>query len=102
LGGSLAGKTMETAHPAPGKCPHCGHRFDLASGVTDLTAKPSPGDFSLCIQCGRILRFDAQLSPQALTLDDATEIAARPHLAETVRRIQWAHGVVTSNRQRRN
>lgn len=37
-------------------CPFCGHKMDHAFS-TQTDNPPTPGDFSLCIRCGRVLRF---------------------------------------------
>jgi hypothetical protein len=34
-------------------CPSCSERLDAASG----TELPRPGDFSVCFECGEVLRF---------------------------------------------
>lgn len=43
-------------------CPCCGYKFNRASN-TRGTDKPVVGDFSVCINCGALLRFDANLVP---------------------------------------
>lgn len=47
-------------------CPRCGHMLNATSDPKDRGA-PRPGDFSLCIECGEILRFDRQLRLKPVT-----------------------------------
>jgi hypothetical protein len=40
-------------------CPRCGYKFDRASpAMPNTAATPSPGDISLCLDCGQILVFN--------------------------------------------
>lgn len=52
-------------------CPSC---FMMLDGVTAMEAKgadmPVPGDFTLCINCGQVLRFDANLNVLSSSLMD--------------------------------
>lgn len=41
-------------------CPACGHPLNRASSVDDQPEAPSPGDFSLCAECGELLRINAE------------------------------------------
>jgi len=43
------------------KCPKCGKKLTAAFDITDLEAKPSKGDFSICIDCESFLVFDKKL-----------------------------------------
>lgn len=52
-------------------CPLCGHTLDAASSVTNPDERPDPGDFSVCIGCAGVLRFDDQ---RRLTLPRAGEV----------------------------
>jgi hypothetical protein len=49
-----------THRTTPTLCPTCGHKLDAATGL-DHDHKPSPGDLSVCIQCGEILEFDEEI-----------------------------------------
>jgi hypothetical protein len=57
-GSSDKGVTWELPE---GKCPHCGHRLDSASHLTERV-KPRPGDLTICIACASVLRFDGALT----------------------------------------
>lgn len=45
----------------PCKCPTCGLEWDGATEVNNNAATPTPGDFSLCINCGELMRYSAEL-----------------------------------------
>lgn len=91
---------MET--PAPGKCPFCAYKFDAATGAFDPTAVAKVGDFTMCIKCGRILRFAEGLTHRALTFEDVMEINADPDLGIKLRRLVIAHRLLIQDRRRRN
>ncbi len=57
-------------------CPDCFHKLD---GVTSVGAEatPSPGDFTVCIECGNILRFADDMS---LVLSNLMEIPMHSRL----------------------
>jgi DNA-directed RNA polymerase subunit RPC12/RpoP len=50
-----------TAHK-PTNCPRCGYRVEMATGLGHRK-RPRPGDFSLCLRCGQLLRFDHEFEP---------------------------------------
>lgn len=85
----------------PVPCPNCGYKFDTASNLTGKVS-PKPGDFTLCFNCGVLLRFDAQRRPRALTLDDVAELAADPKLAQEIARMQAGVRAFHHQRVRRN
>lgn len=51
---------MKTTRTAPQACPVCSYLVDSHSGAYEEVV-PAEGDFSLCIQCGAILRFGPTL-----------------------------------------
>jgi hypothetical protein len=40
-------------------CPACGASFDTVSAPVEV--RPSPGDYTVCAECGALARFDAAL-----------------------------------------
>ena len=40
--------------------------MDRATVLTDEGARPEPGDFSVCIRCGEILRFSEELTLRSM------------------------------------
>lgn len=56
----MRSSNMETTRTPETQCPSCQCSIDAATALTeDVT--PSPGDFTVCIQCAAILRFDREL-----------------------------------------
>lgn len=43
-------------------CPICGYMFDAASHPIDENATPKPGDLSLCLKCGELMVFKADMT----------------------------------------
>lgn len=62
---------VETLQPALGEarrhkdqtCPICSTLLNAASGFNN-NASPSPGDVSVCIMCGAVLKFDEEMNLQ--------------------------------------
>jgi len=55
-----AGRTRARKLP-PCHCPRCGYYSDAARSIDkEDDAQPTPGDFSLCLNCGTLLRFNAR------------------------------------------
>ena len=48
-----------------GRCPTCNHSIDSATDVSG-GARPSPGDFTICLYCQDIFRFDERLQMKPL------------------------------------
>lgn len=51
------------------ECPCCGHKMDSVSGA-NTNSRPSPGDATVCIECGAICKFDENMAMK-LVLDTA-------------------------------
>jgi hypothetical protein len=68
---SLLGKTRRLTS---GRCPFCAHELDAVTPGPgeDADAAPSPGDFSVCIQCSAVLVFDGD--PLALRAPTDAEL----------------------------
>jgi hypothetical protein len=55
---TILGKQVRVRRSA---CPTCGTTLNAASAVGEADSKPSQGDFTLCINCGTIMRFGEKL-----------------------------------------
>lgn len=55
-------------------CPTCGYLLECATVISRQGAKPKPDDFSLCMKCGEILRFKADLSLRIVELNDLLDL----------------------------
>ena len=60
-----------TAETPASKCPACGHPLTRATGIDGGEQAPDPGDYSVCLYCGQLLRFDEDLAVRPATLDEA-------------------------------
>lgn len=78
---------------APAFCPYCKYGFDQSSNIRDGRRKPRPGNYTLCISCGGVLVYDAELRARAPTTAETLELEGRPELR---RWIATAQSVIRS------
>lgn len=84
--GSDGARTTET--PA-GRCRACGERHTTAKGMIGSNAgAPVPNDIVICLNCGELSRFDADMKHQVV--DALEEAAFDPWLREQVAAARWA------------
>jgi hypothetical protein len=50
-------------------CLRCGYTTDRASDVLGR-AQPAPGDLTICLKCGNVMKFGSGLSFEALSADE--------------------------------
>ena len=56
-------------------CPSCGKFLDGASSVSDPgRSGPSPGDLSICIACGTIVKFGENLKLEIVSENELEQI----------------------------
>lgn len=55
-------------------CPACGKVCDAATGISGAV-RPKPGDYTVCLGCAAILRFDEEF---ALIRAKTVELLAEP------------------------
>lgn len=70
-------------------CPFCGYVFSHATSVKGAEA-PQPGDFSVCISCVGIARFDDELKLVASSLNEAEDAELRDTLVRTMAAVREA------------
>jgi hypothetical protein len=70
----MASTTVSIRHNGS-ECP-CGHILNASMALDGSTVRPSPGDVTMCAECGRALQFDEQLSLQPLTVDEFRALPA--------------------------
>ena len=63
------GKTLTTRHEVAAWCPHCFAGLSASTCITDA-ARPEPGDYTVCIFCASVLRFDERMDLQMSKLED--------------------------------
>ena len=69
-------------------CPYCGYYMDAATGIQNSKITPNPDNFSICLSCGGLMRFDATLKLRVCTEADKLELelpqAAMIHRAQAL------------------
>ena len=78
----------EGVNMRPSPCPVCGRVLDAASMVGG-EGRPKPGDFTVCMYCSSILRFDGNLSLRQPG-DRALIMAQRSEVWPLLERVQRA------------
>lgn len=68
-------------------CPNCSTKLDAATNVEGEDA-PKPGDFTVCIRCRMVLRFDYSMHVYLPTRDEWRELT--PEKFGLIGRIQRA------------
>lgn len=58
-------KTSRSIHTPESSCPYCDYKLNACSPPDSLDS-PSPGDLSVCINCGGLLELKRDLTVQAL------------------------------------
>ena len=71
-------------------CSECGYPLDAATFPTDDKVVPRAGDISICIGCGHMTAFTAEMRRRELTLEEMRDIASDPVML----RMQAARGKV--------
>ncbi len=72
----MASSTERDERLAKTVCPACDKRLDAATAGDGSDVLPKPGDVSLCIECGQILRFTSDMSLEIAPDEVLVEIAA--------------------------
>lgn len=75
-------------------CPTCGKVIDAATSHGSAPRGPRGGDFGACWGCGQILRYNADLSIRASSLDEVSE-----HSPELVRKLEQYLKMIKTRRQ---
>jgi hypothetical protein len=65
-------------------CLNCGRTLDAATSV-DGEETPEPDCITICLRCGHIMAFTADLSLRALTEEEIYEIAGEPMVLKAQR-----------------
>lgn len=83
---------MSDHRHAPAGCPTCGAANDAATYAGEGSARPAPGDLSVCLYCGEWRLFDDALRPtiKATEEDQACAPAELLERAREIRRLWQA------------
>ena len=69
------------SNPVQAICPHCSDRFGPDDDVVTTAGLPvSPGDFTVCLTCREIIRFNAQLQLKKLRCPDWLDLCEEKNL----------------------
>lgn len=60
-------------------CPSCGYKLEIHTGLQSKDDIPSLGDFTICLSCGDILRFDSETKISVATQKDLNELQPEDH-----------------------
>lgn len=55
-------------------CPKCNFVLDAATSLEDICTKPRPGDITICINCGSVLKFTEDFSLEALSEEEISNL----------------------------
>lgn len=72
--------TFATAFTKPCLCPQCGDKLDAATHPSGKVHQPEKGDFSMCLNCGTVLRWNAELILYCPTEDEMMDLEADQRL----------------------
>lgn len=56
------------------RCPQCNYKLDAATVANGDDRMPDPGDHSVCINCGQVLKYEADLRLRKATAAEIREI----------------------------
>ena len=76
-----------TTRLEPCPCPHCGTVLNAATAAEESGGSPSPGDVTLCVECGEWCLFDDELKLKKPSDDILVEIGSDPVLRQM--RMSW-------------
>jgi hypothetical protein len=68
----------------PSMCLKCGYFIDRASAITGKKGRPVEGDYTVCLNCGALHRFDPKLNLVPTTLDAARDMLKPEALQKVV------------------
>lgn len=58
----------------PSMCPNCGYYFDCATHAVHGDRVPKPDDFTICVGCASVLRFNKNMTVRDATIDDIMDL----------------------------
>ena len=71
------------------KCISCGKTLNAASAV-DADGRPSPGDISVCVYCGKIMIYGKDMALRELTEIEKMEILRDMEMFDRIEAMQQA------------
>lgn len=66
----------------PFHCPKCGYLMNKSTDAFSSSVKPTEGDVSMCLMCGNLMLFNADLSVREPTEAERRELSVLPQIVE--------------------
>lgn len=88
-------RPRETRLEKPCLCPHCGAKLDASTSIEDPEDVPVPDDVTMCLHCGCILIYTAEMTVRRAELDDLAKLP-RDTLLLLMRAQQAQHMAIAS------
>lgn len=73
------------ARTPPSACTACGKILDGADEAFGGDTPPKPGDITMCVYCGHLMGFNADLTLRDVNVEEAHDIADEPKILDLVR-----------------
>jgi hypothetical protein len=70
------------------RCPQCNYKIDAATKVHGEEAAPECGDNSVCINCGQVLTYQADLTLRKATAQEISELMDNSEAWATIEKAQ--------------
>lgn len=77
------------------RCPTCGYKLDGATKAHGEEAAPEQGDTSICLNCGEVLKYEADLTLRKATAAEMKDLTEQPEAWATVENARlfiWQRG----------
>lgn len=62
-------------------CPICDVKLNATNQIDNMPVMPKPGDYSMCMYCRTILRFNDNYKLKAITVDDLKDLPIEEMIA---------------------
>ena len=70
------------------RCPQCDYTLTGATIIEGEDQKPEPGDSSVCLNCGQILTYEADLTLRKASIDEVRELMEQPQAWAVIEKAQ--------------
>lgn len=70
------------------RCPQCNYKLDAASVAEGEDRLPCEGDVSVCLNCGQVMKYQADLTLRQITAHEIAEIMEAPESWAVIEKAQ--------------
>ena len=95
----MANMKTDTAIPVT-RCLKCGYRLDTSTDAFSGGESPKGGDVSMCLSCGHIALFNADLTLREPNEQEAREISLMPQVMQAQLARDYVVGDDLKNRKK--